>query len=152
MGRRFVRFTNTEVPRFSGNTCWDQHRQVFDTIVKSNVWNDDTAALRLLAHLEGDALSVALLVPETKRATQSELVGALDDHYRSPGRLADYRRKFAGMSHAEQCRSGDEPPESVGLLPTDRDMSTAEPEAIVVGAVSTGAPWFLTGWAEGWNL
>ena len=56
---------------------------------------------------------------------------------------------IAGMSHAEQCWSGDESPESVGLLPTDKDRSIAEPEAIVVGAVGTGAPWFLTGWAEG---
>ena len=63
--------------RFSGDTCWDQHRQVFDAIVKSNGWDDDTAALQLLAHLEGDALSVALLVPEKQRATRSGLVGAL---------------------------------------------------------------------------
>ena len=63
--------------RFSGDTCWDQHRQVFDGIVKSNGWDDDTATLQLLAHLEGDALSVALLVPEKQRATRSGLVGAL---------------------------------------------------------------------------
>ena len=31
----------------------------------------------------------------------------------------------------------------------DKDTLFGEPEAIVVGAVSTGAPWFLTGWAEG---
>ena len=67
---------------------------MFDAIVKSNDWSDDTISLQLLAHLEGDALSVALLVPETKRAMRSELVGALDGHYRSPGRLTDYRRKF----------------------------------------------------------
>ena len=56
---------------------------------------------------------------------------------------------IAGMSHAEQCWNVDESLERVRLLPTDKDMSTAEPEAIVVGAVGTGAPWFLTGWAEG---
>ena len=56
---------------------------------------------------------------------------------------------IAGMSHAEQCQNGDESPESIGLLPTDKDMSTAEPEAIVVGDVGTRAPWFLTGCAEG---
>ena len=57
--RRSDRLTNTEVSRFSRDTCWDQHRQVFDAIVKSNGWDDDTAALQLLAHLEGDVLNVA---------------------------------------------------------------------------------------------
>ena len=70
-----------EVPKFRGNTCWNQHRQVFDAIVKSNGWNDDTAASQLLAHLDGDALNDALLVPETQRATRSGLVGALNEHY-----------------------------------------------------------------------
>ena len=54
---------------------------------------------------------------------------------------------IAGRSHTEQCRSrkalGCYRPITTGL-PT-----IAEPEAIVVGAVRTGAPWFLTGWAEG---
>ena len=27
-------------------------------------------------------------------------------------------------------------------------MLLEEPDAIVVGAVGTGAPWYLTGWAE----
>ena len=67
--RRSVEFTNTEVPKFRGNICWYQHRQVFDAIVKSNGWDDDTDSLLLLAHLVGDALNVALSVPETQRAT-----------------------------------------------------------------------------------
>ena len=87
--RRSIGFTNTEVLMFSGDTCSDQHIHV-----KSNGWDDDTAALQLLTHLEGDVLSVALLVPETQRATRSGLVGALNYHYRSPGRMADCRRKF----------------------------------------------------------
>ena len=37
---------------------------------------------------------MALLVPETRRATRVGLVGALTVHYGSPGRLADYRRQF----------------------------------------------------------
>ena len=48
----------------------------------------------ILSHLEGDALNVALLVPEVKRVTQAGLVGALTEHYGSPGRLPDYRRQF----------------------------------------------------------
>ena len=51
---RSVRFTNTAVTRFSGNTCWYQHQQVFDAIVKSRGWNNQTAALQLFAHYEGD--------------------------------------------------------------------------------------------------
>ena len=47
-----------------------------------------------MSHLEGDALNVALLVPEMRRATRVGLVGALTAHYGSPGRLADYCRQF----------------------------------------------------------
>ena len=35
--------------------------------VCSNGWDDVTAALQLLSHLDGDALNVALLVPESRR-------------------------------------------------------------------------------------
>ena len=49
----------------------------FDAIVLSNGWDDATAALQLLSQLWGDALNVALLVPELKRATRAGLVGAL---------------------------------------------------------------------------
>ena len=55
-------FTTTKVPRFAGKTSWGQYRQVFQAIVCSNGWDDSTAALQLLSHLEGDALNVALLV------------------------------------------------------------------------------------------
>ena len=69
MQRRSVRFANTAVPRFNGDTCWDQHKQVFYAIVKSNGWGDETATLQLLAHLEGYAFNVTLLLPEAQRAT-----------------------------------------------------------------------------------
>ena len=58
---RQAAFTTNKVPRFAGTTSWEQYRQ--DTIVLSNGWDDATAALQLLSHLEGDALNVALLVP-----------------------------------------------------------------------------------------
>ena len=80
--------------RFAGTTSWEQYRQVFDTIVLSNGWDDVTAALQLLSHLEGNALNVALLVPAPQRALRVGLVDALTAHYGSPGRLADYRRQF----------------------------------------------------------
>ena len=85
-------FTSTEV--FSGSTSWDQYRPVFDAIVKSNGWDDATVALQLLCHLEGDALNVALLVPEPTQATWIGLVRAPTNHYGSPGRLVDYRSQF----------------------------------------------------------
>ena len=64
---------------------------MFVSIVRSNGWDDATVALQLLSHLEGDALNVALLVPEVKMSKRVGLVGALVEHYGSPGRLADYR-------------------------------------------------------------
>ena len=66
---------------------------MFDAIVLSNGWDDVTAALQLLSHLEGDALNVALLVLAPRGASRVGLVDALT-HYGSPGRLADYRRQF----------------------------------------------------------
>ena len=35
------------------------------------------------------------------------------------------------------------------MFPADQELSGGNNEAIVVGAVGTGAPWVLTGWAEG---
>ena len=67
----------------------------------SNGWDDTTAALQLLFHLEGDVLNVALLVPEARRATRTGLVGALTEHYGAPGRLADYRSQFEKTARKE---------------------------------------------------
>ena len=48
---------------------------MFYASVQSNGWDDATAALQLLSHLEGDVLNVALLVPEARRATRTGLEG-----------------------------------------------------------------------------
>ena len=88
------RFTNTAVPRFNGGSCWQQHLQIFQAIVKSNGWTDGTAALQLFAHLDGEALNVALLMPEGERANWESLSQGLSDYYNSPGRLAVFRRQF----------------------------------------------------------
>ena len=80
----------TEIP----GTSWEQYHQVFEAIVRSNAWDNDTAALQLFSHLEGDALNVAHLVPLARRLSRAGLVDALTAHYGSPGRLADYRRQF----------------------------------------------------------
>ena len=62
---RQLGFTSTPVPRYSGKSNWEQYREVFEAIVRSNGWDDVMVALQLLSHLDGDALNVALLVPES---------------------------------------------------------------------------------------
>ena len=59
---RRAALTTTEVPRFDGTASWEQYHQVSESIVRSNGWDNDTAALQLFSHLEGDALNVAHLV------------------------------------------------------------------------------------------
>ena len=73
---------------------WEQYREVFEAIARSNGWDDVTSSLQLLSHLDGDALNVALLVPESRRVVPGFLIKSLSDHYNSPGRLAEYKRQF----------------------------------------------------------
>ena len=98
-------FMSTSVPMYAGRSSWDQYRQVFEAIVCSNGWDGVTAALQLVSHLEGDALNVALLVPASQRVLPGVLVGALSEHYGSPGRLAEYRHKFERATRSP----GDDP-------------------------------------------
>ena len=91
-------FTTTPVPRYDGVSDWDQYRKVFEAIVCSNGWDEMTAALQLIAHLDGEALNVALLVPEGQRRRPGVLVEALSAHHTSPGRLAKHRRQFEQMT------------------------------------------------------
>ena len=77
---------------------WDQYREVYEAIVISNGWDDLTAALQLLAHLDGEALNVALLVPEDQRRRPGMLIESLTAHYTSPGRLSQRRRQFEQMT------------------------------------------------------
>ena len=97
---RQAAFTTTKVPRFEGTTSWEQYRQVFDAIVPSNGWDDATAVLQLLSHLEGDALNVALLIPMSHRTSRTGLVDALSAHYGSPGRLSDNGQQFEKTTRA----------------------------------------------------
>ena len=93
-------FTTTPVPRYDGISDWDQYREVFEAIVASNGWDELTAALQLIAHLDGEALNVALLVPEDQRRRPGVLVETLTAHYTSPGRLAKHRRQFEQMTRS----------------------------------------------------
>ena len=87
-------FTNTAVPRFDGTRCWQQHLHVFQAIAKSNRWSPYTAALQLFAHLDGEALQVALLMPDRNRECWRDLTDELSAYYNTPGRLAVFRRQF----------------------------------------------------------
>ena len=75
------RFTNTAVPRFDGTGCWQQHILVFRAIMKSNGWSTTTAALQLFAHLDGEVLHVALLMPDKIRERWKDLVTSLSEYY-----------------------------------------------------------------------
>ena len=91
---RQARFTSTPVPRYSGKSNWEQYHEIFEAIVCSNGWDDVTAALQLLSHLDEDALNVALLVPESRPVVPGFLIKSLSDHYNSPGHLAEYKLQF----------------------------------------------------------
>ena len=54
----------------------------------SNGWDDVTAALQLLSHLDGDALNVALLVPESRRVVPGFLIKSLSETTVSSGILS----------------------------------------------------------------
>ena len=62
--------------------------------MKSNGWSPDTAALQLFAHLDGEALQVALLLPDKIRDRWKDLVDKLSAYYKTPGRLTVFRRQF----------------------------------------------------------
>ena len=92
--QRWSGFTSTPVPRYSGKSNWEQYREVFEAIVCLNGWDDVMLALQLLSHLDGDALNVALQVPESRRVVPGFLIKSLSDHYNAPGCLAEYKRQF----------------------------------------------------------
>ena len=87
-------FTSTPVPRYAGKSNWGQYQQVFAAIACSNGWLPTTAALQLFAHLDGEALNVALLMPVEERERWTVFVRGLSDYFHSPGRLAAVRRRF----------------------------------------------------------
>ena len=78
---------------------------MFEAIISSNGWDGVTAALQLLSHLDGDALNIAWLVPESRRVVPGFLIKSLSDHCNAPGRLAGYKRQFQRAFR----RPGDDP-------------------------------------------
>ena len=53
--------------------------------MKSNGWTDETAELQLLAHLDGEALNVALLMPGGERSDWEGLSQGLSELVQFPG-------------------------------------------------------------------
>ena len=87
------RFTDTELPVFSGGEGWYQHIHIVQAIVKSNGWPDETAALQLFVHLKGEALDVALLLK--KRRT-----GVMDRAGAGAGGVLPVSRQAGGTEKA----------------------------------------------------
>ena len=69
---------------------------MFEAIVCSNGWDDVTAALQLLSHLDGDARNVALLVPEARRVVPGFLIKSLSDHYKPVRAMDSYEAEYPG--------------------------------------------------------
>ena len=81
------RFTNTAIPKFEGTGCRQQHILIVKAIVRLNGLSLMMAALQLFAHLDGDALNVAVLMPVKQRERWKDLVDGLSEYYSSPVRL-----------------------------------------------------------------
>ena len=62
--------------------------------MESNGWSERTAAVQLFVHLDGEALDVALLMPEEEREQWEGLSNGPSEYYNAPGRLAVLRRRF----------------------------------------------------------
>ena len=92
--RGWSEITSTPVPRYAGKSSWGQYRQVFVAIACSNGWSPTTAALQLFAHLDGEVLNVALLMPVEERERWTAFVRGLSDYFNSPGGLTAVRRRF----------------------------------------------------------
>ena len=93
-------------------SSWEQYRQVFAAIACSNGWSPTTAALQLFAHLDGEALNVALLMPVEEWEQWTVLWRGLSSYFNSPGRLVAVRWRFESASR----RQGVDPATELGIL------------------------------------
>ena len=101
-GKNIIKAEGRQIRRFPdlmAVVAGKKHLQIFQASVKSNGWTDRTPALQLLAHLDGEALNVALLMPEGERANWECLSQGLSDYYNSPGRLTVFRQQFESVTH-----------------------------------------------------
>ena len=96
-----VAFTSTKVPKLSGMTSWDQHRQVCRLFSGRMGGTTLRSPCNSCLTWRGDALNVARLVSEIEAVTRARLVGALTEHYGSLCRLADYRCQFERTTQQE---------------------------------------------------
>ena len=54
----------------------------------SNGWDGVTAALQLISHLDGDALNVTLLMPESQQVVPGVLMNSLSEKLRFSGAVS----------------------------------------------------------------
>ena len=92
-------------------------------------WSPDTAALQLFAHLDGEALQVALLLRDKIRERWKDLVDKLSAYYKTPGRLTVFRWKFEN-AHRHP-----------GLDYLRRHLDRATPETSIVDIVDSCRIW-----------
>ena len=101
-------FTSTPVPKYSGKSNWEQYLGTVPRGVRSHCmfeWLGRCHGGPTAAIPSGDALNVALLVPESRRVAPGFLIKSLSEHYNAPGRLAEYKRQFQRAFR----RPGDDP-------------------------------------------
>ena len=89
---------STPVPRYSGKSNWEQYREIFERLCVPTVGMMSRRALQLVSHLDGDALNVALLIPESWRVP-GFLIKSLSEHYKRSGVLGRIQASVsAGIS------------------------------------------------------
>ena len=77
---------------------------MFAAIACSNCWSPTTAALQLFAHLDGEALNVALLMPVEEREQWTVLARGLSSYFILPRKIAGgpaVRRRFENASRRQ---------------------------------------------------
>ena len=62
-------FTTTKVPRFDGTTSWEQYQQVFDAIVRSNGWDNDT--VRRVSKPSPDLIYPAYVIGDADKISET---------------------------------------------------------------------------------
>ena len=78
---------------------------IYKFLMPYDGWMDEMAALQLFAHLEGEALNVALLMSKEESANWKGLLQGLSNYCNSLKRLTVFRRKFESVTH----RAGADP-------------------------------------------
>ena len=129
----------------------------------AGVASSAVAGVASLAEIAGAASLAIAGVASPVVVSLAEHVGGVPIGMTSP--VDRNRTGMVGVSSEGHCQDCGGTPESVGLIPTNNDLPIVEPAPIegsegipesdlpvvelapiIIGAVGSGAPWFLTGW------